>query len=289
MNYTNKIRCNLCFDFLDILHFSRDKSKQFCDDCMIEKIKKMYSNKQHTYKIDILIDHGKLPEYIRTKESFCFFSLLNKNNETFDTNEIEYKFNPLIINNVINKITNLIFTDELVYSNKISKEININNSNIPNISQINFEKYLEMKKYSKRGFYQGVTICYDDKLGNYVVATSYIPKHSIICEYVGEVYQKIHSLLSENDSIYELTIDMLKEKSVVIIPEIYCNIGKFICGINNFKNDYNKVNVKAEIFKIYNQNKILIYTIRDIYQNEILYLDYNGHSNIILYDTKNFI
>ena len=56
---------------------------------------------------------------------------------------------------------------------------------------------------------------------------------TMLCEYTGEVDFSANHLLSENDSIMELLRTSSSETSLVIIPNRYSNLARFISGINN--------------------------------------------------------
>lgn len=62
-----------------------------------------------------------------------------------------------------------------------------------------------------------------------------IPKGTVICEYVGEVISKriaIHHN-TDNDSLMELFVTNDADTSLLIRPQSYTNIARFINGINN--------------------------------------------------------
>jgi len=69
------------------------------------------------------------------------------------------------------------------------------------------------------------------------VATADIHKFTLICEYSGEVDFARNKLFHKNDSIMDLLRTPKSYTSLVICPEKYGNLGRFIAGINN--NDKN--------------------------------------------------
>ena len=87
-------------------------------------------------------------------------------------------------------------------------------------------------------------------------------------------------------------MELLKAPSsvdcLVIKPEKYTNIARFISGINNFRTDsYKKINVNSVKMNIDGKAHIILYAARNIKIGEILYYDYNrGGCD---YPTENFI
>jgi len=55
----------------------------------------------------------------------------------------------------------------------------------------------------------------------------------LVCEYVGDVDFLRNRIFDKNDSIMELLKTPSSSTSLVIIPENYGNIGRFLSGINN--------------------------------------------------------
>lgn len=70
-------------------------------------------------------------------------------------------------------------------------------------------------------------------MGYDVKAGKDIPKGTIICEYIGEVITKRqaqHEL--HNDSLMDLMMGINADSSLVIKPEKYTNMARFINGVN---------------------------------------------------------
>lgn len=77
--------------------------------------------------------------------------------------------------------------------------------------------------------------------------------------------------------------------SLVICPDKFGNLARFISGINNHNDkSMKKQNVQSVRFDVDGQVHVLLYALRQIKKNEILYYDYNagGFDN---YPTKDFI
>jgi len=67
-----------------------------------------------------------------------------------------------------------------------------------------------------------------------VRAAADIPELTLICEYVGEVdFARNHIFDKKNDSIMELLRTSRSATSLVICPNHYGNIARFLSGINN--------------------------------------------------------
>ena len=275
-------KCKFCSDLFHTLCITRDKTKQFCDECILGQVRASLK----TEVLDFLIHVGKIPKNEYNNESFC---LLDKKQDIFSKIHIGFKFNKDIVVNIKQNITKHDFCDYLVYTNIDTFLKNIDQANTFPLSHEDYNVFKEMKSFSKHGYYQGVKIAIDNIYGQHVVADSFIPKNSLICEYAGEVYPRRYALFSDNDSIFELTLDKQTFDSVDVVPSQYCNIGKYISGVNNTKANYiYKVNCQAVMFKINNQNRILIYTFKDINKDEMLCLDYNGFGTKAKYDTSLF-
>lgn len=183
------------------------------------------------------------------------------------------------------------FCDDLVYfssdievMNKASKEPGL----FPT-SEHNRSIFYQCKKLTRCGNYPGLEIIVDEVQGFIVQAAMDIPSLTFICEYAGEVVpQRKVFFDSDNDSIMELLKAPSSADCLVIKPEKYCNIARFISGINNHKSDsYKKINVNSVKMNIDGQAHILLYASRMIKSGEILYYDYNrgGYE----YPTENFI
>lgn len=183
------------------------------------------------------------------------------------------------------------FCDDLVYPNEEVKKMN-NSSKEPGLfqtSEHNKNIYYEVKAKTRNGNYCGLEISGDEAQGFLVKAAVDIPSCTFLCEYAGEVcLQRKVFFDSDNDSIMELLKTPSSSESLVIKPEKYCNIARFISGINNHKPEsYKKINVNSVKVNIDGQAHILLYASRYIKQGDVLYYDYNrgGYE----YPTENFV
>ena len=82
--------------------------------------------------------------------------------------------------------------------------------------------------------------------------------------------------MKSNDSIMELIHSSSSDISLVIIPEQYGNLGRFLSWINNTKNNTRKQNVYSLRVKIEGFIHVLLLTKRYIKKGELLYYDYNA-------------
>ena len=64
-------------------------------------------------------------------------------------------------------------------------------------------------------------------------ALARVPKRTLICEYSGEVKRYRDVVFSKNDSIMTLLRTGRAETTLVIEPEKYGNLAKYLSGINN--------------------------------------------------------
>ncbi len=122
-----------------------------------------------------------------------------------------------------------------------------------------------------------------------MVATNDIPKMTLICEYVGDVYPLRMMLLHNNDSVMELLKAPSSKRSLVIAPETHCNLARFISGINNADpTKARKQNTKSVKYSVNGQARIFLYTCKRVRKGELLYYDYHGggYDN---YPTQDFV
>lgn len=183
------------------------------------------------------------------------------------------------------------FCDDLVYARQEIKSMN-KASKEPGLfptSEHNKNVYYDVKSKTRNGNYAGLEIVGDEYQGFVVMATLDIPAFTLICEYAGEVIQQRRVFFDhDNDSIMELLKAPSSADSLVIKPEVYSNIARFISGVNNHKlESYRKINVNSVKLNIDGEAHIILYAARNIKQGEVLYYDYNrgGYE----YPTDNFI
>ncbi len=190
------------------------------------------------------------------------------------------------------KTKNIIFNDDLIYLDEDCPE-SMNNSllehDIKEIAPYNKETYYKFKEKSRNGEYAPIEII-DDPIQRFIVkAIDDICMNTIICEYTGEVTLLRKKIFDKNDSIMELIRTPSSDTSLVICPEKYGNLARFISGVNNF-NVYlkKKQNVNSIRLSIDGSVHILLIAKRNIKKGEILYYDYNagGYNS---YPTQNFV
>lgn len=124
-----------------------------------------------------------------------------------------------------------------------------------------------------------------------VRAIQIIPKDTIICEYVGEVISKRTAIRNniENDSLMELVTTNDADTSLLIRPERYTNIARFINGVNNEDPDAcRKANVQSLRLMIDGKPRVLLFARRQINIRESLQYDYNAGGKR-LFPTEHFI
>ena len=187
---------------------------------------------------------------------------------------------------------NIKFNDDLIYLDEDCPE-SMNNSlleqNIKEISKYNKTIYYKFKERSRKGEYAPIKII-DDPIQRFIVkAIDDIPMNTIICEYSGEVNLLRKKIFDKNDSIMELIRTPSSDTSLVICPEKYGNLARFISGINNYDNNLKKKqNVNSIRLSIDGSVHILLIAKRNIKKGEILYYDYNagGYDS---YPTQDFV
>ena len=82
--------------------------------------------------------------------------------------------------------------------------------------------------------------------------------------------------MKSNDSIIELKQSSSSDISLVIIQEQFGNLGRFLSGINDTKNNTRKQNVYSLRVKIEGSIHVLLLAKRYIKKGELLYYDYNA-------------
>jgi hypothetical protein len=85
-------------------------------------------------------------------------------------------------------------------------------------------------------------VVYEKEQGFVVKAVERIAAMSLICEYVGEVYRLRDKLLTKSDSMMTLLKTSRSFSTLVIIPDKFGNIARYLSGVNNSnkKLKYNK-------------------------------------------------
>ena len=157
---------------------------------------------------------------------------------------------------------------------------------IQTLSTENLHVFEEFKVRSRKAVYAPLTVEVDPMQGYIVRANRSIPVHTLICEYTGSVMKKNNSTMQNEDSLFEYAT--IRDGVLVIVPNPFCNLGRFISGINNFKKN-SKKNVESMKFRNEDNIHVVLYSKRKIEKGEILYYDYNNDGRKFEYDTSHFI
>ena len=186
------------------------------------------------------------------------------------------------------------FNDDLVYIEKdCPKEMNnsLLESSIQILNDENKKKYYKFKEKSRKGIYAPVEVVDDPEQRFIVRALTEMVTNTLICEYTGEVSLARNRLFDDNDSIMDLIHSPTSDTSLVICPEKFGNLARFLSGINNkyklLKKKKNQ-NVYSLRVNIDGSVHILLLTSKRIKKGEILYYDYNagGYNS---YNTDHFV
>lgn len=176
-----------------------------------KKKKKGYSKiATNLFKLPILAPESKLNEQ---KKNLCFYI----------------------------KARDMEFSDDLVYQGeKCSSKQNFSNlePGLKDLKKANVDIINQFKEMTRKANYPPILIEEDKMQGFIVRAYQDIAKRTLICEYAGEVdYARNKIFEKSNDSIMMLLRTTRSKTSLVICPQKYANIAKFISGINNFDSD----------------------------------------------------
>lgn len=190
------------------------------------------------------------------------------------------------------KVKNLIFDDDLRFSNPRCPPSTNDASLEPNLQKINLVNYqifVQFKALSREGLYPPIRIEQDKVQGFIVRALENIPVLTLISEYVGEVDYARNRVFDKNDSIMDLLRTSRSQTSLVICPERYGNIARFFSGINNSdKKSYEKQNIQSIRYNIDGHARVLLFAKRNIKAGDMLYYDYNA-GGFGEYPTENFV
>ena len=186
------------------------------------------------------------------------------------------------------------FSDDLVYLDAdCPKEMNnsLLESSIQQLNASNKKKYYQFKEQSRKGIYAPVEVVDDPEQRFIVRALDEMITNTLICEYTGEVCLARNRLFDDNDSIMDLIHTPTSDTSLVICPEKFGNLARFISGINNkYKEMKKKKNQNVYSFRVNIDGSvhILLLASKRIKKGEILYYDYNagGYNS---YNTEHFV
>ena len=186
------------------------------------------------------------------------------------------------------------FSDDLVYIDvDCPKEMNnaLLESSIQQLSASNKKKYYKFKEQSRKGIYAPVEVVDDPEQRFIVRALDEMVTNTLICEYTGEVCLARNRLFDDNDSIMDLIHTPTSDTSLVICPEKFGNLARFISGINNkYKEMKKKKNQNVYSFRVNIDGSvhILLLASKRIKKGEILYYDYNA-GGYNTYNTDHFV
>jgi SET domain-containing protein len=111
---------------------------------------------------------------------------------------------------------------------------------------------------------------------------------TFIAEYTGDVDYLKNREKDDCDSIMTLLLSEDPSKTLVICPDKFGNISRFINGINNHNPvAKKKQNCKCVRYSINGECRVLLVATRDISKGERLYYDYNGYEHE--YPTHHFL
>ena len=192
------------------------------------------------------------------------------------------------------EVKNIQFSDDLVFLEKdCPAELNnsLLESSIQKLSDENKEIYYKFKEKSRLGIYAPVEVVDDPEQRFIVRALDDMVTNTLVCEYSGEVSLARNRLFDDNDSIMDLIHSPTSDTSLVICPEKYGNLARFLSGINNcykLLKKRKKQNVFSLRVNIDGSVHVLLITSRKIKKGEILYYDYNA-GGYNTYNTEHFV
>ncbi|CAN7037511.1 unnamed protein product [Brassica rapa subsp. trilocularis] len=156
------------------------------------------------------------------------------------------------------------------------------------LSKEDIETLEQCRAMHRVGGYPPLVVVEDQFQGFTVEADGPIKDLTLIAEYAGDVDYLKNRAKDDCDSIMTLLLCEDPSKSLVICPDKYGNISRFVSGINNH-NRYGKKmqNCKCVRYSINGEVRVLIVATRDISKGERLYYDYNGYEHA--YPTHHFL
>ncbi|KAG7608684.1 Zinc finger PHD-finger [Arabidopsis suecica] len=140
----------------------------------------------------------------------------------------------------------------------------------------------------RRGECPPLVVVFDPLEGYTVEADGPIKDLTFIAEYTGDVDYLKNREKDDCDSIMTLLLSEDPSKTLVICPDKFGNISRFINGINNHNPvAKKKQNCKCVRYSINGECRVLLVATRDISKGERLYYDYNGYEHE--YPTHHFL
>lgn len=297
--------CEKCHQNFHLKCFKNKDTKIVCFDC-----EKQISNKIQTTKISNFFKTTKISIQNKDKSKlnsdFKVYTTITEkimNGTGLPKVKCEGKLKlPKMVNDDNKKlmmeslfraleVKKITFNDDLVYLDEDCPR-DMNNAKlepgIGEMSEYNKKIYESFKERSRKGIYAPIEVV-DDEVQRFIVrAIDDIAMNTIICEYVGEVTLLRKKIFDNNDSIMELIRAPSSDSSLVICPEKYGNLARFLSGVNNFNAKLKKKqNVYSYRMSINGSVHILLVAMRNIKKGEILYYNYNGVYNG--YPTQYFV
>jgi integrase len=299
----NKKQCSSCFTYLNL-----DYSKcEHCNDffhiycCFIEK-STICNNCYKEFEFDIVYEPINLNIWKSTcknckefsTEGFCkeCRQIILKQIESFGLiplkeNVIELELKACVmtekttkifhesIENIFNK-KKIQYLNENIYINCVKS--NNDATEDPKLKKLSPKDVLTIME--SKGC--PIKLIEDDEQGVVVCATEEIEKNSYLCEYQGEVVpQRSIMFFPANDSFMDLLKTGISAKNLTIDPTNQCNWAKFISRHPNEK----KNNTSVVTVNINGEAKVILYAIKNIQKNEIIYYNYQKPKKI---DSNNY-
>ncbi|CAN8298907.1 unnamed protein product [Cochlearia groenlandica] len=156
------------------------------------------------------------------------------------------------------------------------------------LSKEDFETLEQCRAMYRRGECPPLVVVFDQHEGYTVEADGPIKDFTFIAEYAGDVDYLHNREKDDCDSIMTLLLSEDPSKTLVICPDKYGNISRFISGINNHNRfSKKKQNCKCVRYSVNGECRVLLVATRDISKGERLYYDYNGYEHE--YPTHHFL
>ncbi|ESQ40914.1 hypothetical protein EUTSA_v10013971mg [Eutrema salsugineum] len=156
------------------------------------------------------------------------------------------------------------------------------------LSKEDLETLEQCRAMCRRGECPPLVVVFDPLEGYTVEADGPIKDLTFIAEYTGDVDYLKNREHDDCDSIMTLLLSEDPSKSLVICPDKYGNISRFISGINNHnRSGKKKQNCKCVRYSVNGECRVLLVATRDISKGERLYYDYNGYEHE--YPTHHFL
>lgn len=163
--------------------------------------------------------------HVRANTRRCLRSKRHLANDPYQPKNSEYTHKTVSESNNFKNLTNSFCSEN---DNDAEYE-----PNLQKMDKNTLKIFLQFKEQSRKANYVPVTIEQDKIQGFIVRAYDEIKEKTLICEYVGDVDFARNRIFDKNDSIMDLLRTGRSKCSLVICPEKYGNIARFLSGINN--------------------------------------------------------